>query len=112
MANVNQLKTDLNRLQDAERKARKLRPVEPRGAREATAGRGTFTPPAALGVGGGIASPLVENSYLERTYWSDKVITSTDGVFSFKIKPIRSITQLDANDAEVVQQFAQPVEAP
>ncbi|MDF3932154.1 hypothetical protein [Pseudomonas citronellolis] len=112
MANTSQLKSDLNRLTDAERKARSLAALEERGSRPATTGTGSFTAPAATGTGGGIASPLTEASYLERTYWPDKVITSTDGLFSFKIKPIRAIRQLDANNAEVIQQFAEPVSSP
>ncbi|QEY75157.1 hypothetical protein [Pseudomonas denitrificans (nom. rej.)] len=106
-----QLVSDLQSLESQRRKIGELNELERRGARPATPGRAVYKAPAATGTGG-VASPLIEQSYLERTYWPDKVITSTDGVFSFKIKPIKQIRQLDANDAEVIQQFAQPEEAP
>lgn len=91
---------------------KQLKTLEPRGALDEKRGRADYVEPQATATSGGIASPLAESSYLERTYWDEKVITSTDGLFSFKIKPIKAIRQLDANNAEVIQQFAQPEESP
>ncbi|QEY73217.1 hypothetical protein [Pseudomonas denitrificans (nom. rej.)] len=103
---------DLNSVVTPTEQGRVLSAIEARGARSVARGIADYKPPVAGGKGGGVASPLIEASYLERTYWPEKVITSTDGVFSFKVKPIKQIRQLDANDAEVIQQFAQPEEAP
>lgn len=104
-----QLVSDLQSLESQRRKIGELNELERKGARPAQAGRAVYKAPVSSNTGGGVASPLIEESYLERTYWDEKVITSTDGLFSFKIKPIKAIRQVDANDAEVIQQFAEPV---
>jgi len=106
-----QLVSDLQSLESQRRQIGALNELERKGAKPAQVGRAVYKAPTTSS-GGGVASPLIETSYLERTYWPEKVITSTDGVFSFKVKPIKQIRQLDANDAEVIQQFAQPEEAP
>lgn len=111
MANVNQLKTDLNRLQDLAREGRTLAPVEPRGIRLATTGRGTFTAPTTPGTGG-IASPLVEKTKLEsgkqvpdRDYYPDG-LTSSDGLLI--LPAIKTLRLADANGADVEFQLANP----
>lgn len=89
---------------------RKLQSLAPRGALPAQKGRGDWVePPGSRS--GGIASPLVEQDYSAREYWPEETITSTDGLLSFRVRAIREITQTDANSAEVVQQFAEPVES-
>lgn len=105
MANVNQLKTDLNRLQDLAREGRTLAPVEPRGARVATAGRGTFTPPTTPGTGG-IASPLKEEDASKREYYEDELIPSSDGLAWLRLKSVKKLVMKDDNGAEVVMEFA------
>ena len=60
---------------------------------------GPITSPAS---GGGIASPLTETDYVDRTWHPERTITSTDGVWALKIKPLKSIKFKDAVDAEVV----------
>lgn len=107
MANITQLKGDLNSLQAQERTTRTLTPVEAKGARVATRGKGDYTPPASTGTGG-IASPLVEPNYDARLYYDEVTITSSDGLLTMKIKPIKQVTSQDANGAEVVQIYAQP----
>ena len=54
------------------------------------------------GNGGGIASPLTETNYADRTWHPERTITSTDGVWALKIKPLKSIKFNDAVAAEVV----------
>lgn len=98
---------DLNRLITPTRQRRTLRTVPPVGAVPATRGRGTYVPPPATG-GGGIASPLVEASYAEREWYAEKTITSSDGLLSFRMRGIKQLRMLDANDAEVLMQFAEP----
>lgn len=89
-----------------------LPPVEPRGGVPATTGRGTYTAPAGGSSTAGIASPLTETNYGDREYWAEKTITSSDGLLSFRLRPIKSISQTDANGAPVVQLFANPSPEP
>lgn len=63
--------------------------------------------------GGGIASPLIEGSEtlpaeIERTYHPVETVTSTDGIFVWELRPVASVTMIDANGQEVVLQFAPP----
>jgi hypothetical protein len=51
---------------------------------------------------GGIASPLTETAYGDRTWYAERTIASSDGIWSLKIKPLKSIKLTDANSAEVV----------
>ena len=89
-----------------------LPPVEPRGGVPATRGRGDYTAPAGGSSTAGIASPLTETNYGDREYWAEKTITSSDGLLSFRLRPIKSISQTDANGAPVVQLFANPAPEP
>lgn len=102
---------DINRLVIPIRQPATLRQAEPLGSLPAKRGRADYKAPTES-AGGGIASPLIEASYGARTFWPDVTVTSTDGLRSFVIKPIKEITQADANAAEVKQQFAQPVVSP
>ena len=105
-----QLVTALNSLvKPVSRK--ELKPLEPRGALAGKRATAEYKAPA-TGTGGGIASPLTEASYAAREYWPVEVLTSSDGLLTFRVKPIKKIVQADANDAEVVQIFAQPVATP
>lgn len=98
---------DINSLVTTPRQSKQLEAVEPRGTVAAKQGRGDYTEPTAGGAAG-IASPLTEADYSSRQYWPDQTITSTDGLLSFRIKPIKQLTQADANGAEVLQVFAEP----
>lgn len=81
-----------------------------------TAGRQAVAIPARVGQAfprlgnekSGIASPLTETSYSARTYWTDKTITSTDGLITIAIAPIKQMTFTDANNQEVKFDFKQP----
>lgn len=57
---------------------------------------------------GSIASPLTEANYAARTWWPDQTITSSDGIFTIKLKPIKKVSFTDANDALVELIFAEP----
>jgi len=102
---------DINSLVSPASQRKTLTTLDPRGRLEARQGRGDYEEPAAAG-GVGIASPLTEADYDTREYWAEKTITSSDGLLSFRIKPIKKIIQADANDAEVVQLFADPSPVP
>jgi hypothetical protein len=58
--------------------------------------------------GGGIASPLTETAYANRTWHSEKVVVSTDGLFSMKIKPVKTIGFTDANGDAVTIEYKAP----
>jgi len=105
-------KRDLNSLETARRQTQALNTLERKGVRAATRGRGVWKEPAKAGTGSGIASPLTETAYTDRQYHPDQTLLSTDGLLSFKVKPLKQLTQKDANDAEVVQIFAAPVTPP
>ena len=57
---------------------------------------------------GGIASPLVETAYANRTFHSTVNITSTDGLFTLKTKPVKEIKFLDSNLRPVTIEFKSP----
>ena len=66
---------------------------------------------ALLGGGGekgGIASPLTETSYAAREFHATQTITSTDGLFTLKIKPVKKIKFKDAGNADVEIVFKAP----
>lgn len=100
---------DINAVVRPPKQRRALRSIEPRGGLAAQKGRGNYVPPAVNpGAGGGIASPLVETDYSTRLYWPARVGTTVDGLISFLIRPIKEVTQQDANSVVVKQQFAEP----
>ena len=55
--------------------------------------------------GGGVASPLTETAYADRTFHAEYEIYSSDGLFSLKIKPVASMKFLDANSETVILNF-------
>lgn len=97
---------DINSLVKPPTASKQLPTLEPRGGVAAKQGRGDYQEPS-TGTAG-IASPLTEADYSARQYWDEVTLVSSDGLLSFRIKPIKQITQADANDAEVVQIFADP----
>jgi len=58
---------------------------------------------------GGIASPLKETAYTDRTFHSTVNVTSTDGLFTLKIKPVKEIKFLDSNLRPVTIEFKAPI---
>lgn len=70
---------------------------------------GTATSKTAAGQGsGGIASPLTETAYADRTFHPEQAMTSTDGIFTLKIKPVKTINLTDAGGAAVTIEFKAP----
>lgn len=87
------------------RTEKKLNPATPAPSIPARSGSsGPITSPAASS-GGGVASPLTEALYSERTFWSERTTTTPDGMFTLAWTPLKSIRFLDANSAEVVLNF-------
>lgn len=101
------LQGDLNALKQPERPTRALSVREQTGGRASTRGVGTWDPstPAVGDGGGGIASPLTEPLFSERTWWDDGWLTS-DGLFTIPMP--KKIVMTDANGAQVVFEYANP----
>lgn len=109
-ARASTFKADLNALETSPRKQVTLTKREAKGTRAATVGTGVYKEPATTGgTGGGIASPLTETSYASREYWGPQSITSVDGLLTFRVLPIKQLTQADADDVEIKQIYAEPV---
>ena len=57
---------------------------------------------------GGIASPLKETAYTNRTFHSTVNITSSDGIFTLVIKPVKKVFFKDALNADVEMEYKSP----
>lgn len=64
--------------------------------------------PKAGASGGSIASPLTEIAYANRTYHSPKTITSTDGLITWQVDPIKDVFFNDANNSPVQVIYQSP----
>ena len=110
------LKRDLNALETSNRKTAELRTIESVGARPATSGQAYWTPdkePASTG--GGIASPLTEKTRVEddftvpdRAFYTEVPLISSDGLFTYVVKPIKTLNFTDAESAVAVVELAAP----
>ncbi|RIX47500.1 MAG: hypothetical protein D3M94_07445 [Rhodocyclales bacterium GT-UBC] len=58
--------------------------------------------------GGGIASPLTETNYGQRSWYAYRTLYSTDGLFPLRVRLPSSIKFLDANASPVEIKPAQP----
>lgn len=94
------MKSDVNRLVDADEVQNKL------GAATVPPTMRAKTATAKSGAGS-IASPLTETT-ATRVYYTERTAASSDGVFTFKYKPIQSISFVDANGSPVVFNLAEP----
>lgn len=59
--------------------------------------------------GGGIASPLTELTYADRTFYASRVTETPDGLFSLSWSPLKTMRLYDANGAEVLFDFKDPL---
>lgn len=64
---------------------------------------GTGGPPKAKG--SGIASPLVETDYADRTFHAAAQYSSTDGIFVIELLPVKTIDFKDALEAPLTIEF-------
>jgi hypothetical protein len=102
-----QLTNDLNRLVRPLSQKKQLPELPKRGPLPAQTGTSTYTAPAAVGGGGGIASPLSETDYTKREYWENSIISS-DGLFS--IPAIKKLVLTDADGVQAIINLAKPVQ--
>lgn len=105
---------DINALVNQPRQRRSLPAVEPRGGVAPQRGRGNYAAPAG-GTGGGIASPLTEvvtaeggRTVPDREYWPNMIMSSSDGLRVWEVRPIKTWRFVDANGDSVVLNIAQP----
>lgn len=54
------------------------------------------------------AFPLTETDYAARQWWPEKTVTTTDGLFAIRFKPIKQITFLDANSQALTFNYKGP----
>ena len=94
---------DINALVTPPRQRKPLPGLAPRGSVPPQRGRGNYTAPVG-GTGGGIASPLVEQSGT-RVFYEEVLRPSTDGAVFFAVRAARRLTMTDANGEAVVLEF-------
>lgn len=103
---------DLNALID-QRQGKTLAEVKRRGS---LAGQTSSSAYKESGTTGAIASPLTETvttnddgtSTSTRAYHEARMVETSDGLFSFLVKPIKTLNMQDANRETVVMNFANP----
>lgn len=88
--------------------AEKRERMKARGAAQSSESAALLDNPAKSSSGGGIASPLIEQAYADRTFHADVTLTSADGLFSIKIKPVDKVVMIDANGASCEFQYKAP----
>lgn len=103
---------DINALTAPPRQRKSLPSIDSVGALPARRGSGVYSAPAASS-GAGIASPLLEGASgdgpsLAREYYAGVTLTSSDGLISLDVEPLKKLTMRDANGSPVVMEFAQP----
>lgn len=105
---------DIQSLVQPPRQAKPLPRIDPVGALPASRGRGVYKAPASAGTAG-IASPLTEQTVQEagvaipdREFWPNQIMTSTDGLRVWEVRPIRTWRFTDADGNPVVLHIARP----
>jgi hypothetical protein len=97
---------DLQRLAAPVRAAKRLRTVESRGALQPQRGYADNPPKELPATGGGVASPFTEPSYAAREFWAGG-LPSSDGLLI--LPATKKVVMADADDAEVIFNYAEPV---
>lgn len=81
------------------RKDTVLPPAKPVAPIPERVGQSANTPSAGTG---GIASPLVETAYADRTWHANTALLTTDGVFALLVRRVKTVNYEDARRAPVV----------
>jgi hypothetical protein len=58
---------------------------------------------------GGIASPLTETAFEDRTFHPDEIMTTSDGIFTASLRRTKKVTFTDDNDDSVAIILKAPV---
>lgn len=95
------LKDAANRLVTQPRRRDPLAAPLPRSQIAAGVGFAEPQQPAATPSAGGIASPLTETNFTDRTYHPETLLSSSDGIFQFAVKRTKSLKFTDANNRVV-----------
>ena len=71
---------------------------------------GSAAPVAVPGSSGGSTGggTWTETAYADRTYWSEQVFVTTDGMFAFKYPPIKSVKLKNGDDVQRIDQYKAP----
>lgn len=102
------IRENLHALSAPENQSKTLPIIEPVGAIAARRGVAAFES-SSSGGSGGIASPLVETAFSDRTYHANKYIFSGDFLMGMEIRAVKDIVMKDDNQASVVLTFKEPI---
>lgn len=94
-ASASELQKAIERLMQRERGWQQFKPLPSAGARPG--GVGTGLPASASG---GAAGSFVEASFEQREYHAERQITSSDGLFVMRYRPIKKVVGDDARTLE------------
>ena len=56
----------------------------------------------------GVSYPLTETDYAARQWWPERSVTTTDGLFTIRFKPIKQITFTDATMQTITINYKGP----
>jgi hypothetical protein len=92
-------------LQQPATAAKRLPALPARGGIPSATATGTATQTTSTATGGGIDSPLTEQS---GSYWPTVQAVTSDGLLQIAYQPIKSVTMKDKSGREVVFNYVQP----
>lgn len=98
---------DINAVVQQQRTKAQLPVLDQRGGVPAQRGKGSYD--ASKNNTAGIASPLTEPAASTREYYDPALLPTTDGLAWVRWRSVKKIVMQDANDAEVVLEFANGV---
>lgn len=105
LTNTEQLRGDLKKLVQETPPLRVATPVPSKTAKPAQRG---ISVSGSTSDSTGIASPLAETSYNDRTYYAMYDLTALDGIMVIEVEPLATIDFEDANGNEVQFQYDDP----
>ena len=108
-ASGRKMRDDMRALAENNRLERTLPVLPVRGKQPAKRGSAVWQGGApSSGGGGGIASQLTEVDADEREYWDMSYLLSAEFLVGIELKPLKQVTMIDAEGAEVIMRYAEP----
>lgn len=105
------MRDDMRALSESDADKKTLPALPVRGTTPSIRGLSSWTAtPSQFGGGGGVASPLTEEVFEDRTYHSNTYLLSGDFLMAMEITPVKDIKMKDADNREIILSFAGPVE--